>query len=54
MRTNDEIIKDIEKILEENIQPQVQMHGGHVSLQSYKDPQLKIFVPDRRGPVHFF
>jgi len=44
MRTNDEIIKDIEKILEENIQPQVQMHGGHVSLQSYKDGIATMFL----------
>ena len=44
MRTNDEIIRDIQKILDESILPHVQSHGGHVSLQSYEDGIATMFL----------
>ena len=44
MRTNEEIILDIEKIIEQQIQPSVAMHGGVVSLHSYKDGIATMFM----------
>ena len=44
MRSKTEIIKDIEKILEESIQPSVQMHGGHVALKDFDDGIATIFM----------
>ncbi len=44
MRSKTEVIKDIEKILEEYIQPTVQMHGGMVSLQDFDDGVATIFM----------
>ena len=44
MRTNDEIIKDIQRILDESILPPVQAHGGHVSLQKYEDGVATMFL----------
>jgi Fe-S cluster biogenesis protein NfuA len=34
-RTKEEIIKEIESIVEKNIQPGVEMHGGVVKLQDF-------------------
>ena len=34
-RTKEEIIKEIESIVEKNIQPSVEMHGGVVKLQDF-------------------
>ena len=34
-RTKEEIIKEIESIVENNIQPSVEMHGGVVKLQDF-------------------
>ena len=44
MRTNDEIVKDIQKILDESILPHVQSHGGYVSLQKYEDGVATMFL----------
>jgi Fe-S cluster biogenesis protein NfuA len=44
MRSKTEVIKDIEKTLEEYIQPTVQMHGGMVSLQDFDDGVATIFM----------
>ena len=44
MRTNEEIILDIENIIEQQIQPSVAMHGGVVSLHSYKDGIATMFM----------
>ena len=44
MRTNEEIILDIENIIEQQIQPSVSMHGGVVSLHSYKDGVVTMFM----------
>ena len=44
MRTNEEIIFDIENIIENQIQPSVAMHGGVVSLHSYKDGIATMFM----------
>ena len=37
-------MRDIQKILEESIQPTVQMHGGSVSLQDFDDGVATIFM----------
>tara|TARA_B100001287_G_scaffold213964_1_gene182777 strand:- start:488 stop:817 length:330 start_codon:yes stop_codon:yes gene_type:complete len=34
-RTKEEIVKEIESIVEKNIQPSVEMHGGVVKLQDF-------------------
>ena len=39
-----EIEDRINKIIEESILPSVQMHGGHVELQSFKDGIATIFL----------
>ena len=44
MRTDKEIILDIENIIEKQIQPSVAMHGGVVSLHSYKDGIATMFM----------
>ena len=44
MRTDKEIITEIENIIEKQIQPSVSMHGGVVSLQSYKDGVVTMFM----------
>ena len=44
MRTNEEIILDIENIIEQQIQPSVAMHGGVVTLHSYKDGIATMFM----------
>ena len=44
MRTNDEVVKDIQRILDESILPHVQSHGGHVSLQKYEDGVATMFL----------
>ena len=43
-RDKTEIVRDIEKILEDYVQPSVQMHGGYVSLQSFDDGIATIFM----------
>ena len=37
-------MRDIEKILEEYVQPSVQMHGGMVSLQDFDEGVATIFM----------
>ena len=37
-------MRDIQKILEESIQPTVQMHGGSVSLQDFDDGVVTILM----------
>ena len=37
-------MRDIQKILEESIQPTVQMHGGSVSLQDFDEGVATIFM----------
>ena len=44
MRTNGEIVKDIQRILDESILPHVQSHGGFVSLQKYEDGVATMFL----------
>ena len=44
MRTDKEIILDIENIIEKQIQPSVAMHGGVVSLHSYNDGVAIMFM----------
>ena len=39
-----EVEDKINKIIEESILPSVQMHGGHVELQSFKDGIATIFL----------
>ena len=44
MRDKEEVMRDIQKILDESIQPTVQMHGGMVSLQDFDDGVVTIFM----------
>ena len=44
MRTDKQIITDIEDIIRRQIQPSVEMHGGEVSLHSYKDGVATMFM----------
>ena len=44
MRTEKEITEDIVNIIEKQIQPSVSMHGGVVSLHSYKDGVVTMFM----------
>lgn len=44
MRSKEEVMRDIEKILEEYVQPSVQMHGGMVSLQDFDEGVATIFM----------
>ena len=44
MKTDKEIILKIENIIEKHIQPSVAMHGGVVSLHSYKDGVAIMFM----------
>ena len=44
MRTDKQIITDIEDIIRRQIQPSVEMHGGVVSLHSYKDGSATMFM----------
>ena len=37
-------MRDIQKILDEYIQPSVQMHGGMVALQDFDDGVVTIFM----------
>ena len=44
MRDKEEVMRDIRKILDESIQPTVEMHGGRVSLQDFDDGVVTIFM----------
>ena len=39
-----EVEEKINKIITESILPSVQMHGGHVELQSFKDGIVTVFL----------
>ena len=43
-RTKEQIVEEINSIVEKNIQPSVEMHGGEVSLHSYKDGIATMFM----------
>jgi len=44
LRTNEEVIAEIENLIVNQIQPSVAQHGGVVSLQSYKDGVASMFM----------
>ena len=44
LRSTEEIMADINQILEDYVQPSVNMHGGSVSLQSFEDGVATIFM----------
>ena len=44
MRPKAEVIKEIEKIIEDYIQPSVAMHGGRVELQDFDEGIATIFM----------
>ena len=44
MRTDKQIITEIEDIIRRQIQPSVEMHVGEVSLHSYKDGVATMFM----------
>ena len=43
-RSNEEVTIEIQKILDDYVQPTVNMHGGHVSLQSFEEGVATIFM----------
>ena len=44
MRPKEEVVKEIEKIIEDYIQPSVAMHGGRVELQDFDEGIATIFM----------
>ena len=44
MRPKAEVVKEIEKIIEDYIQPSVAMHGGRVELQDFDEGIATIFM----------
>ena len=44
MRTDEEVIVEIENLIVNQIQPSVSQHGGVVSLHSYKDGVASMFM----------
>ena len=44
MRPKEEVVKEIEKIIEDYIQPSVAMHGGRVELQDFDEGIATIFI----------
>ena len=44
MRSKTEVISEIEKIIEDYIQPSVAMHGGRVELQDFDEGIATIFM----------
>lgn len=44
MKSKEEIKTSIKKIIEDYILPSVQMHGGHVELQSFNEGIATIFL----------
>mgnify|MGYP002835445280 FL=1 len=44
MRTDEEIIRDINDIIKRQIQPSVEMHGGVVTLEKYEDGVATMFM----------
>lgn len=43
-RTQDKIIEEIKKCLEEYVQPAVDEHGGHISFVDYNDGVLQLML----------
>jgi Fe-S cluster biogenesis protein NfuA len=44
MRTDKEVVSEIENLIVNQIQPSVSQHGGVVSLHSYKDGVASMFM----------
>jgi len=44
MRTDKEVVEQINVLIENQIQPSVAMHGGVVTLQSFKDGVATMFM----------
>ena len=44
MRTDEEIIRDINDIIKRQVQPAVEMHGGVVTLEKYEDGVATMFM----------
>ena len=45
MRSDEEVIRHINEIIDRQIQPSVELHGGKVSLEKYEDGIATIFEP---------
>ena len=43
-RSHEEVVAEIQNVLDNHIQPTVNMHGGHVSLQSFEEGVATIFM----------
>ena len=43
-RTKEQIVEEINHIVEKNIQPSVEMHGGVVTLEKYEDGVATMFM----------
>ena len=44
MRSDEEVIKHINEIIDRQIQPSVGLHGGRVSLEKYEDGVATMFM----------
>ena len=44
MRSNEEVAKHINEIIDRQIQPSVEMHGGVVTLEKYEDGIATMFM----------
>ena len=44
MRSDEEVIKHINEIIDRQIQPSVGLHGGRVSLEKYEDGIATMFM----------
>lgn len=44
MRSNEEIITQIKKLIEDNIKPAVAQHGGVIDFVDYEDGHLKVIL----------
>ena len=44
MRSDEEVIRHINEIIDRQIQPSVELHGGKVSLEKYEDGIATMFM----------
>ena len=44
MRSDEEVIRHINEIIDRQIQPSVELHGGKVSLEKYEDGVATMFM----------
>ena len=52
MRSDEEVIRHINEIIDRQIQPSVELHGGKVSLEKYEDGVATMFMSGACSGVH--